>query len=191
MSIVLNKLSDNQLIDLLNSSKVGVLPTDTLYGLACRAVDGLAVQRLYDLKRRHHKPGTIIAASISQLVDLGFKARYLKAVESYWPAPLSIVIPCVDLQYLHQGIGSIPVRLSADKTLNKLIVSTGPLLTSSANLPDKPPANNISEAQAYFTDKVDFYVDGGDLSKRLPSTVIRVVDDAIEVLRKGAAEVRS
>lgn len=42
MSIILNALSDKQLVELLNSGKVGVLATDTLYGLACRAADKVA-----------------------------------------------------------------------------------------------------------------------------------------------------
>jgi tRNA A37 threonylcarbamoyladenosine synthetase subunit TsaC/SUA5/YrdC len=45
------------------------------------------------------------------------------------------------------------------------------------------------EAQQYFNGQVDFYVDGGDLSKRAPSTIIRIVDDAIEVIRSGAVTI--
>lgn len=168
---------------------VGVLPTDNLYGLVCCAADATAVEKLYKLKSRENKPGTIIAECIEQLVSLGFKDRYLRAVESYWPGPISILIPCVNLSYLHLGKGSIAVRLSADEKLNKLLHRTGPLLSTSANLPGKEPAANIAEAKAYFDDKVDFYVDGGDLSKREPSTIIRVVDDTVEVLRTGAVNI--
>jgi tRNA A37 threonylcarbamoyladenosine synthetase subunit TsaC/SUA5/YrdC len=51
------------------------------------------------------------------------------------------------------------------------------------------PAATLQEAWNYFEEQVDFYVDGGDLSGRKASTVIRVVDDAIEVLRKGALDI--
>ena len=94
MSSTLNKLSDKQLIDFLNDGKVGIIPTDTLYGVVCRAADESAVNKLYELKKRDNKPGTVIAASITQLEELGFKHRYLKAVEHLWPNPLSIVLPC-------------------------------------------------------------------------------------------------
>lgn len=187
--LILNTLSDKQLIKLLNNGAVGVLPTDTLYGLVCRAADQAAVKRLYKLKHREKKPGTVVAASIEQLVDLGLKARYLKVVEQYWPGPISIIIPCVDLSYVHLGVGSVPVRISADASLNKLLFSAGPLLTSSANQPGQPPANNLAEAQVYFDNQVDFYVDGGDLSNRPPSTIIRIVDDAIEIVRPGAVNI--
>ena len=176
-------------VELLNQGQVGILPTDTLYGLVCRAADEQAVKRLYGLKQRDKKPGTIIAASIDPLVALGFKARYLKAVEDYWPGAISIVIPCVDLAYLHQGVGSVAVRISADQTLNELIDRVGPLLTTSANLPGQPVAKTLQEAKAYFGDDVDFYVDGGDLSERQPSTIIRIIDDEVTVLRQGAVKI--
>jgi L-threonylcarbamoyladenylate synthase len=60
MTPILNALSDNSLVDLLNSGAVGILPTDTVYGLVCRAADAEAVTRLYALKSRDHKPGTVI-----------------------------------------------------------------------------------------------------------------------------------
>jgi L-threonylcarbamoyladenylate synthase len=169
---------------------VGVLPTDTVYGLVARAGDQTAVGRLYDLKSREHKPGTIIAADIDQLVELGVKRRYLKAVEQFWPGPVSVIIPCgPELEYLHQGKSSLAVRLPENAGLQKFLEETGPLLTSSANHPDEPTANTVDEAKKYFGDQVDFYVDGGDLSDHKPSTIIRIVDDAIEVIRQGAVKV--
>jgi len=169
---------------------VGVIPTDTVYGLVARVADQVSVARLYDLKKREAKPGTIIAASLEQLEDLGLKHRYLKVVEQFWPGAVSIVIPVADsaLEYLHQGQQSLAVRLPVGAELQQLLRQNGPLLTSSANQPGKPTAVTVEEAKKYFADKVDFYIDGGDLSGRQPSTIIRVVDDAIEVLRPGAMQ---
>lgn len=170
---------------------VAVIPTDTVYGLAARAQDKLAVTNLYELKNREKKPGTLIAANIKQLEELGLKHRYLKAVEQYWPGAVSVVIPCAnaELEYLHQGKQSLAVRLPDNKKLKDLLEQTGPLLTSSANNPGKTPAANINEAKKVFGEKVGLYEDGGDLSNNAPSTVIRVLDDAVEVLRQGAVKI--
>lgn len=184
---ILNTLSDS--VSLFSAGKIGVIPTDTVYGIACSALDEDTVKRLYVLKDRQNKPGTLLAASIQQLVELGIKARYLKAVEHLWPNPISIIIPNYELKYLHLGKGGIACRIPRSNELTKLLIKTGPLLTTSANQPGKPEATTIKEAQGYFSDKVDFYVDGGDLTGRKPSTIIRIVDDAVEVLREGAVKI--
>jgi len=181
-------INDPELVELLQGGAVGVFPTDTVYGLVCRAADEQAVERLYGVKGRDGKPGTIIAAKIQQLVDLGVRARYLKAVEHFWPGPISIIVPA-DLGYLNQGVAGLALRIPDSEPLCELLRQTGPLQTTSANAPGEPTATTVEEARSYFGDAVDFYVDGGDLSGRPSSTVIRIVDDAIEILREGAVKI--
>lgn len=177
--------------ELNKDDAIGVIPTDTVYGLVARAADEQAVERLYRIKSRENKPGTLIAANLEQLEGLGLKHRYLKAVADFWPDAVSVIIPCADqsLAYLHRGKMSLAVRIPADKKLRELLEDTGPLLTTSANQPGEPPANTIQEAKEYFGDDVDFYVDGGDLSGNQPSTILRIIDDAIEIIRQGAVKI--
>lgn len=180
--------------DILNRpGSVIVMAADTVYGLMARAVDKEATERLYRLKDRHSKPGTLIGLDIDQLSSIGLKKRYLKAVEQYWPGPVSVIVPLGNpsLSYLSQGLVDLAVRVPNDPALRAILKLCGPLITSSANLPSQPPAVNIGEARRYFGDKVDAYFDGGDLSDRQPSTIIRVVDDAIEVIRQGAVHIAS
>jgi L-threonylcarbamoyladenylate synthase len=184
------EITDSKLAELLKNGAVGVLPTDTLYGVVCAAQNQVAAQRLYALKQRDNKPGTVIAASIDQLEELGFKRRYLTAVERFWPNSLSIIIPCgEELTYIHCGLHSIAVRIPKDLKLQALLAQTGPLLTSSANITGQPAATTIDQAKKYFQDESDFYIDGGDLSQNKPSTIIRVIDDAIEIVREGAVKI--
>lgn len=166
------------------------MPTDTVYGLVAIAGNESAVGRLYSLKDRKHKPGTVIAANIEQLVNLGITRRYLKAVEYLWPNPISVVIPISNkLEYLHLDTNGIALRIVSNEPLTQLLKQVGPLLTSSANLPGQKVVANVSQAKRSFNDKVDFYVDGGDLSGIVPSTIVRVIDDEIEVLRQGAIKI--
>lgn len=169
-------------------SQIAVIPTDTVYGVVARAADPAAVAKLYALKHREAKPGTIVAANIDQLVELGVKRRYLTAVEQFWPGAVSVIIPCGDeLEYIHQGVGSLAFRIPADTWLLALLEQTGPLVTSSANQPGEPPATTVEEAKAYFGDDVEWYEDGGSINRE-PSTVIRILDDAIEIVRLGAVK---
>lgn len=182
------RISDPALIQILDMGGVVVLPTDTVYGIVCRAADEGATKKLYNLKSREKKPGTIIAASIDQLVDIGIKRRYLKAVEQYWPGPISIEIPH-NVAYLSQSTGRQAFRVVEDSKVVKLLKKTGPLLTSSCNQPGEKPADNIEEAIKYFAGRIDAYVDGGDLSGHRPSTLIRIIDDAVEVIREGSVKI--
>lgn len=185
---VYNSLSDPTLLQQLKDGAVGVLPTDTVYGLVCAANNIESVKRLYGLKHRERKPGTLIAANIEQLVELGIKARYLKSVEQFWPGAVSVETPH-GIDYLSMSTGRQAVRIPDDAPLLALLTSVGPLQTTSANAPGEQVATNASSAERYFGDTVDFYVDGGDLSDRPPSTIIRIIDDAIEVIREGAVKI--
>lgn len=173
---------------------VAVMPTDTVYGVVARASDIKAVTKLYQLKDRHAKPGTLIAYDIDQLIQLGgFKRKYLVAVEQFWPGAVSIIIPISDIDklgYLSQDRLDIAVRIPDDQFVRQVLKLTGPLLTSSANQPGEPPAETIDQARSYFHNSVDYYFDGGSLHGRKPSTIIRLVDDAIEVIRQGSVMIQ-
>ncbi len=189
--VLLSSIEDKQLEELLKRGAVGVLPTDTVYGLVTLASNVNSVRRLYEIKGRvGEKRGTLIAHDIDQLAQLGIKKRYLKAVEQFWPNPLSIILPISEsLYYLSQGNPTLAQRVVADKKLSRLLEEVGPLLTTSANTPGDPPAVDVSEAQKYFGDRVDFYVDGGNLAGNKSSTIIQIVDDAIEIIRPGALNI--
>ena len=182
-------LSLNEAIHLLNNGRVGVIPTDTVYGLVARAGDSTAVERLYKLKDREHKPGTLIAASTEQLHNLGVKQSDLDKVSRWWPGALSAVLD-IDRQYLHQGLGDVAMRVVADPVIRNILEQTGPLMTSSANKPGQPGSTDIKEAIDYFGNLVDFYVDGGSLIGKSPSTIIKpAADGSMVILRQGAVDI--
>jgi len=188
-----NLFNDEQAIQILLRGGVGVMPTDTVYGLVALAANAEAVDRIHHLKHREGKPGTVIAANTDQLLQLGLSERDIMTAAPLWPGALSIILkPEADtLPHLHQGLGDFPVRIPADDRLQELLLQTGPLATSSANLAGQDPATTVHDGWNTFGDNVDFYVDGGDLTGRLPSTVARVTDHGIEVLRQGAFVVPS
>lgn len=182
--------SYSQAAELLNQGHVGVVLTDTVYGLAAKCSNISATTKLYRLKNREKKPGTVIAANIQQLIDLGLPKHELQIAEQFWPGPVSIVINIGNnLEYLHQAVGSVAFRVVADPKILKLLEITGPLITSSANTPGMPTSNNITEAINYFSDTVDFYLDCGEAINKPPSTVIKIVNNEIKILRQGASKI--
>jgi len=184
------KLNDKNLIKIIRSGGVGILPTDTLYGLVCRAQDDIAVKRLYKVRKRNPKrPCIILISKISDLKLFGIKLEKFEKefLKKYWPGAVSVVLECKDkkFQYLHRGTKTLALRLPKSESLQKLISKTGPLLAPSANPEGMSPALTISEAKKYFTDQVDFYVPAGKLNKKA-STLVRLKDGEVEVLRQGS-----
>lgn len=175
----------DQAVELIKNGAVGVMPSDTVYGLVADAHNPVAVARMYSLKDRDRKPGTLVAASTDQLVGLGVPQDQIDKVAKWWPNPLSAVLPMNGNDYLHQGVGDIAMRVVKDEVIRAILLQTGPLITTSANLPAQPGAVTIAEAIAYFGDNVDFYVDGGVRDYFKPSTIIKPVGDEITILRQG------
>ncbi len=185
---VFKDLTDPKLAEILCEDGVGVLLTDTVYGIVGRAQTAKAAARVIEAKGRKYKPGTLIAANIQQLIGLGLSRDYLKICEHFWPGPVSIVIPAgPELKYIHLGKNSIVVRIPEKPELIKLLEATGPLLTTSANLPDESMVSTINEAQQLFGNQLDFYVDGGKLLDPVASTIISI---DIKILRQGAVTIK-
>ena len=190
--IILKSLDDPLLADLFKSGRVGIMPTDTIYGLAAAAGNPEAVRQITNLKQGggQYSPGTVVAANVGQLISLGVDETTVRQVQHLWPNPLSIELPIGEgLRHLYQDGAHRAFRVVANDQLRALLEKTGPLLTSSVNLHGQPAANNLEEALEYFSDKVDFCVDGGDLSGHPPSTVARFRDGRLEVLRQGAVKI--
>lgn len=160
------------IINKFKSSNVVVLRTDTVYGLVVVANDPEAVRKLYEAKGREGKPGTIIAANVNQLVNLGLDEYQLKQANKYWPGPNSIIVKASkELEYLHLGLDSLAVRIPDNKKLIELLLQSGPLATTSANLPGQPVAKDITEAKQIFGKKVSLYVNGGFVDNPTPSNI--------------------
>jgi L-threonylcarbamoyladenylate synthase len=182
-------------IEILKKGGVGVIPTDTIYGLACSVFSPLALKRIYELKgREENKPLVILISDISDLEKFEAKITdtHSKFMGKYWPGKVTIIFEISKtFDYLDKGLG-LAVRLPAGEKVREFLRQTGPLATTSVNISGQAPAKNISEAQKYFAPsigraggKVDFYEDNGNLDS-LPSTLIRIKDDKVEVLREGA-----
>ncbi len=166
------------------------MPSDTIYGLSCRALDEKAVERLHKLKARDKKPFIILISNTSQLNNLGVAAIDAAPALRYWPGPLTIICPAPAAPlWLHRGAKSLAIRQPDDDQLRKLIDKTGPLVSTSVNPAGQKPASSIASAKKYFASMLDFYVDQGIINKK-PSTIIRATFSKVEVVRPGAVKIK-
>jgi len=167
---------------------IGVLPTDTIYGLVGSALNKKTVSQIYKLRRRNpRKPMIVLVDSVSDLKEFGVKigAKERKILNRIWPNKVSVVLPCPSRKfaYLHRGTKTLAFRLPKPYWLRKLLSKTGPLVAPSANWEDRPPAKTIKEAKKYFGNKIDFYLDGGRIILR-PSKLVKIECGKEIILRK-------
>lgn len=178
-------------IEILKNGGVGVIPTDTIYGLVGSALRSETVERISKIKNRSDGKGFIVLiSSIEDLKMFGVELtdRNKDFLNKYWPGKVSVIFKVAKkIEYLDKGLG-LALRLPSEEDLREVLKQTGPLVAPSANPEGLPPAKNIEEAKKYFGDHVDFYEDGGNLES-LPSTLVRINGDQVEVLRQGAIKI--
>lgn len=168
-------------INSLKKGGIGVIPTDTLYGLVARAEDKKAVNRVKRLKNRGPaKPFIILISSLKDLEKFKIKLseKDKKILTRVWPGPVSVAFN-----------KRISFRLPKNKFLNKLIKETGPLVAPSANPEGSPPASTIAEVRDYFGDKLDVYISAGKKLIGQPSTLISLKNGSINILRQGRGKI--
>jgi len=183
-------ITNPALVTLLLGGGVVCMPTDTVYGLVACADNARAIAKLYELKTRQRKPGTLIAANVTQLQQLGFAETELAIAEQYWPAPLSIILDATNVpEYLRADLSALAVRIPDHSELRQLLGWTGALMTTSANPHNLATATDIASAQAYFGNRLDAYVDGGAIIDHQPSTIARIEQSKLIVIRPGAATI--
>jgi L-threonylcarbamoyladenylate synthase len=176
-------------VRLLKQGGAGLLPADTIYGLSCRALDRGAVERLHRLKNRSsHKPFIILISDIKMLDLLSISAKQALPAGRYWPGPLSVIFDSKAPGYLTRGTASLAVRLPAYPALEKLIDQIGPIVSTSANIEGGQPVKSAVAARGLFGDKLDFYLDAGELDNP-PSTLAAIKAGQLEVIRQGAVKI--
>jgi len=182
---------DKKVVELLNEGAVGFMPTDTIYGLSCRALNEKAVERLHQLKgRSHSKPFIILISNLKMLDALGVRYnKVITLVEKYWPGPLTVIFDAPrSPKWLHRGTKTLAVRMPAVADLQNLIKQVGPLVSTSANAEGERPAQSVEQARKYFGEQLDFYIDVGKV-KTQPSTIARVEKSKLKLVRQGAIKI--
>ncbi len=183
------------IIKFLKKGAIGVMPTDTIYGIVGSALTPKTVEEIYRLRKRSKdKPMIILISAITDLNFFNIKLtdKQENLLKKIWPNPVSVVIPCPDKQfnYLHRGKGSLAFRIPKNRTLLNILKESGPLVAPSANFEGELPSANIVEAKKYFGKKITFYIDGGEVKSK-SSTILKFKkDESFEVLREGSFKLK-
>jgi L-threonylcarbamoyladenylate synthase len=168
-----------QACTLLEAGELVVVPTETVYGIAC---DPAHLEKLYAAKERERgKPIARLAASLEQVEALGadFGMHGLALAKKYWPGPLTLVLDTPE--------GPTGFRVPAHEVPLALARAFGrPIALTSANKSGGADAVSAPEAFQTLEKNVALFLDAGECSGKVPSTVVRCSEDSIKILREGA-----
>lgn len=183
-----------KIIRLIKDKKIGVIPTDTIYGIVGSALNSVVVEKIYKLRKRAtDKPFIILISSFNDLnhFNIHLTENQKKFLKKNWPNPLSVILPVEDgkWKFLHRGKNCLAFRMPKDKWLRNFLKKVGPLVAPSANYDGKKPSENVKEAKNYFENNVDFYMDGGTI-RSIPSTLIQLNENGSwKILRTGSYKI--
>ena len=215
----INEESLQMAAQIINEGGVIVVPTDTVYGVACDPFNEAAVAKIYELKRRPRtKALQILMSGVGDLEKLGL----------YLPSPLDIL----GKKFLPGGYSPIArakkdsvasnlatlcktnetdaqndaqtqaaqateatqgVRVPDCPELMQILRVTGPLAASSANRSGNESADSVEEAFAAFGNEIPLYLNAGPTRSHVASTVVGADsndEDGIVILREGVISER-
>ena len=177
-------------VELLRAGEVVALPTETVYGLAANALDATAVAKIFQIKGRPaHNPIIVHVASremAAQCVADFSPAE--KFARSFWPGPLTLVLPRADKipANVTAGGGTVGVRWPSHPFMPAVMRECGfPLAAPSANLSNQISPTNAAHVHAQLAGKIRLIVDGGQSQVGIESTVLDLSVSPPRILRPG------
>ncbi len=184
-------LTKNDIDKCVNVIKKGDLlafPTETVYGLGAISTSQEAFNKLVETKKRPpNKPFTLMCSSLKQVKDIiEIEPCAVKLIKKYMPGPITLILKTKKTvpHYLDLGTGFVGIRIPNDEFVLKMIDKIGaPLLVPSANISNEPPAMSDEEVYKYFGNSVEIVC--GKCDKTIPSTVVKVEDGKLTILREG------
>jgi L-threonylcarbamoyladenylate synthase len=179
-------------VEAIRTGGLVIVPTDTVYGLACTAFEEEAARRLYALKGRAEiQPTAVVAASVPVLLDLVPEAGDAQrvVVEALLPGPWTLVLPnpAQRFPWLNRTRpDAIGVRVPALAGAAKAVLDGAvAVVATSANLPGGPDPRAVEDVPRALLEGVQAVLDVGPLPG-VPSTVVDLTGDTPVVLRSGA-----
>jgi len=177
--------------NMLRFGELVIFPTETVYGIGANAFDEKAVKKIFDAKgRKSDNPLIVHVCDFEMLNEVVSELTELerKIINSFWPGPLTLIckkkfqIPDV----VTAGLNTVAVRMPDNEIALSLIKKAAvPVAAPSANISGSPSGTKFSDVNVELSDKVESMIDGGDTEIGIESTVVKVIDQKVIILRPG------
>ncbi len=187
----INDIEIKEAAQAIKDGKLVLFPTETVYGIGANALNEEAVKKIYIAKgRASDNPLIAHVSSVDMLKQIVTEVGNIEKalIEKFWPGPLTIIFNKKEIvpNIITAGLETVAVRMPSNIIANKLIEFSGiPIAAPSANISGKPSGTILEDILPELDGKVEYAIDGGKVDIGLESTVVRVIDDTLHILRPG------
>lgn len=173
----------------LQKGQVIILPTDTVYALACSSDKPEAIKKIYEIKKREANKNLQIFVSD---IDMAHKyalidARQENLITINTPGPFTFILP--NKNTITTGLFSldtIGIRFAPSKFLHDIISKLDqPIIATSCNISGEKDPTKIDEISSHILEKVDLIIDTGKTYYSHSSCVVDISDYDTKILRSG------
>lgn len=188
-------VSVESVADLLKNGGLVALPTETVYGLGANALDPVAVAKIFAAKERpFFDPLIVHIADLDWLprVASRFPPIAKKLAERFWPGPMTLVLPKSDVvpDLVTSGMPTVGIRIpDHDLTRQAIRLANVPVAAPSANLFGRLSPTTAEHVREQLGGRIDSLLDGGPCRVGVESTILRVDDSRVTLLRPGGVPI--
>jgi L-threonylcarbamoyladenylate synthase len=181
-------------VELLRRGEIVALPTETVYGLAADALNPIAVAKIFEAKERPRFDPLIVHLPnrdwLERIASLPMRDRklILKLAEKFWPGPFTMVLPKHEIVpgIVTAGLDTVAVRISAHPVFGEVVRGLDkPLAAPSANRFGKISPTTAQHVFDELNGHIPLIIDAGPTTHGIESTIVRVENDKINILRRG------
>lgn len=180
--------------EILRSGGTVAVPTETVYGLACDALDASAAAGVFAAKERPAFDPLIVHLADAEWIGRlscardGVRALAQQLAEAFWPGPFTMVLPASDTvpDLVRSGLPTVALRCSAHPVMAAVVAALGhPVAAPSANRFGRISPVTAQDVVDELGGRIPLVLDGGSCRHGLESTIVAVERDRLVLLRPG------
>ena len=182
-------------VDVLTAGGLIIYPTDTVYGLGCSLYNKHALEKIYFIKgKSKFDPVSVIVKDIRQASLYARISNYAYHVMRHCsPGPYTFILPSTREipKIMLSKRKEIGIRIPDSEVCHDLVENLGhPLVSTSVNIDPTEVLNDPDEIENRYKNQVDLMLDADWLTDALESTVVSLINDDLQVHRKGKGDVQ-
>lgn len=180
----------DKIVSVVDSGGLVITPTDTVYGIMGDSLDESVIRKVYSVKKRSFsKPLILLMSDVEMIKNYTSDISDVEwdLINHFLPGLVTIILKKNDLvnSLITSNSDYVGIRIPDNSELVEIIKKLGrPVISTSANISDRDVITRVDMISDELLSGIDYVYDGGEING-LSSTIIRVVDGKLVILRRG------